>query len=51
MSKPAKPETYKYAVTTTSGERLGTVRATDEGDAYRKAIVRFGGLGIQVRMI
>lgn len=46
-----KTESYRYRVTTSTGETLGYVRATDEGDAYRKAIQKFSGLGIKVRMV
>jgi phytoene/squalene synthetase len=44
-------ETYRYRVETTSGEFLSYVRATDEGDAYRKAAVKFCALGMRVRMV
>lgn len=50
-AKITRVEKYRYRVETTSGEKLGEVRATDEGDAYRAAKVKYGSLGIVVRMI
>jgi hypothetical protein len=39
-----------FRVENTAGEFIGYVRAKDAGDAYRKASVKWGAMGIVLRV-